>query len=108
MNWLAKLLLTSLAILLIGYLLPGLHIESFWSAFILTIVLTLLNLTVKPVMVILTIPLTIVTLGLFHLITNTVMVLIADYFVDGVYLDGFWWAFLFGILLSFVNGALDR
>lgn len=108
MNWLAKLLLTSLAILLIGYFLPGIQVESFWSAFILTVVLTLLNITVKPVMVILTIPLTVITLGLFHLVTNTLVVLIADYFVDGVFIDGFWWALLFGVLLSFVNSALDR
>jgi putative membrane protein len=68
------------------------------------VVLAVLNVFVKPVLVILTIPITIVTLGLFLLVINTLVILLADWLVPGFQVDGFWWALVFSILLSLING----
>ena len=103
---LLRLLLSSVSVLVVAYLLPGIDVSSFFSAFVIAIVLTLLNYIVKPLLIILTIPLTVVTLGLFLLVINAVIVLMADGLVSGFEVDGFWWALLFSLLMSLVNSLL--
>lgn len=106
MNFIIKLLLNGLAIMLTAYLLPGIQIEGFLSAVMLALVLAILNATLKPVLVILTIPVTFVTLGLFLIVINALVILLADYFIPGSNIDGFWWAVLFGFILSILNSIL--
>jgi len=86
-------------------ILPGAHVDSYINALIVAGVLAILNVLVKPVLIILTIPITIVTLGLFLLVINTLLILMADWLVPGFAVDGFWWALVFSLLLSLINGV---
>ena len=107
MNFLIRLLVTAAAAYGLTHILSGVHISDFTSAFIFAIVLAVLNAIVKPLLVFLTIPITIVTLGLFLLVINALIVLLADKLLDGLKVDGFWWAFIFSILLTIVSGFLN-
>jgi len=107
MNFLIKLLLTSLAVVVASYLLPGVEVNSFFTAVIIGVVLALLNVTIKPLLIIFTIPATIFTLGLFLLVINAIIILIADWLVSGFYVDGFWWALAFSLILWLVNTVLQ-
>jgi putative membrane protein len=79
------------------------HIPDFKDALILALVLALLNTFIKPILVILTFPITIVTLGLFLFVINAIIILLADKFLDGIRVDSFLWALLFSLLLSVVS-----
>lgn len=107
MNWIIRLLLNAVAVVLTAYLLPGVDVTDYWTALIVAIVLVVANVVVKPVLVILTIPITIVTLGLFLLVINALIILMADYLVDGFTVNGFWWALLFSLILSIFNSLFD-
>lgn len=106
MNFFVRLLLSAVAVLIVSYILPGVSVENFWAAFVLALVLSILNFFVKPILIILTIPLTILTLGLFLLVINALIILIADSLISGFYVEGFWWALLFSLLLSITNSLL--
>lgn len=103
-NWLAS----ALIILISAYLLPGVHVENFWTALVVAVVLGILNLLVKPLIVVLTLPITLVTLGLFLVIINALLILLAGQIVPGFEVDGFWWAVLFSILISIINTLTAR
>lgn len=108
MNFLINLLVTAASTLILGhYILPGVDISSFGAALIFAIVLGLLNALVKPILVILTFPITILTLGIFYLIINTLIILLADYFVNGITIDGFWWALIFSVTLSILTSIIN-
>ena len=107
MNTLVKILLTAAAVLLLANLLPGVHVVGYWGAIIVAIVLGLLRLFVKPLLILFTLPLTIMTLGLFLFVINAVIILIASELLDGFRVEGFWWAVLFSILLSFIQSILN-
>ena len=79
------------------------HIDGFKTALILALVLAFLNSVVKPIMIILTIPATVFSLGLFLLVINVVIIKIADYYVDGFNVYGFWSALIFSIVLTIIN-----
>lgn len=102
-SFLVRILITSFAVLITGYLLPGVHVDNFLTALILALVLALMNVTLKPLLIILTIPFTVVTLGLFLLVINAVVILISDAIIPGFIVDGFWWALLFSLVLSLIN-----
>jgi putative membrane protein len=106
MNILLRILLSAVAVILTSYLLPGVHVNNFLSALIVAVVLAILNGILKPILIILTIPITILTLGLFLLVINALIILIASSFIPGFYVDGFWWALLFSIILSFISYLL--
>lgn len=106
MNVLVKILLSSIAVIIASYLLPGVAVDSFMTAIIIAVILSLLNVTVKPILIVLTIPLTVFTLGLFLVVINALIVLLADYLIPGFIVDNFWWALLFSILLSIINALL--
>jgi putative membrane protein len=106
MNLLVRLILNAVAILLTSYLLAGVHVDGFFAAFMLALVLALLNAFLKPILVVLTIPITIFTLGLFLIVINAGVLLLASYWVPGTYIDGFWWAVLFGFIVSILNSIL--
>lgn len=109
MKFLMKLGASALAIMLLAFLLPGIHIqENFLYAVLLALVLSLLNAVVRPILVFLTLPATIISMGLFLLVINAAIVLIADKFMDGFTTDSFWWAMLFSILLSVINSVVAK
>ena len=100
MNFILKVLVTGLIDYLLQNILSGVRIVDIKTAALFALVLALLNAVVKPILVILTIPVTVFTLGLFLLVINAFMVLLAANFFKGVYVNGFWWALAFSILLS--------
>ena len=106
MNFFLKIILSAVAVLIVSYILPGVEIANFFMAIVLAFVLTLLNYIVKPLLILFTIPLTILTLGLFLLVINAIIILLADAMIPGFYVDGFWWALIFSLLLSLTNSLL--
>ncbi|OAB81727.1 phage holin family protein [Cochleicola gelatinilyticus] len=106
MNTILKILLTAVAVVILAYILPGVAVEGYVSAIIVAVVLALLRLIVKPILVILTLPVTLITFGLFLLIINAIIILMADYFVSGFAVNNIWWALLFSLLLSFLQSIL--
>ncbi len=106
MKVILRILLTALAVVVLAYFLPGVHVTSPSSAIIVAVVLALLRFIVKPILVIFTLPLTIMTLGLFLLVINALIIMLADYLVSGFAVTGFWIALLFSLLLSFFQSIL--
>lgn len=106
MKLIIRILLTAVAVFLIAEFLPGVSVESYVTAIIVAVVLAILNLIVKPILVILTLPVTILTLGLFLLVINAIIILLADSFVSGFGVDGFWIALIFSLLLSVFQSIL--
>ena len=98
----------SLAILASAYLLPGVYVESFWVALILAVVLGILNAILKPILLILTLPVNILTLGLFTFVLNALLIMLAANIVNGFKVDSFWWALLFSIILSVISSLFSR
>ncbi|MEE2800851.1 MULTISPECIES: phage holin family protein [Nonlabens] len=108
MKFLLKLLITAALVILLSKILPGASTTGWWSAILVAVVLSLLNFTVKPILQILTFPITIVTLGLFLLIINAVIILLADWLVGGFNVDGLWWAIIFSLLLAIGRSLLFK
>lgn len=106
-KFIGKILVTALAALIVSYLMPGVKIDSGTSAILLAVVLALLNGFVKPVLIILTIPITVLSLGLFLLIINMVIIKWASQIVSGFHIAGWWSAFWFSILLSVVTFLIE-
>lgn len=100
MNLLIRLVVTAGIVVLLAHFLPGVAVSGFAEALIVAVVLGLLNVIVKPILVILTIPITIITLGVFLFVINACIILLADHFIDGFSVNGFWTALLFSVLLS--------
>lgn len=109
MKFILNILITAVAVYLLAKLLdPHVIIRSGTTAVVFALVLAILNFTVKPLLIILTLPITILTLGLFLLIINTIIVLLAGKFVSGIVIHGFLWAFIFAFLLSVITTILQR
>lgn len=106
MNIFIRWIINAVAILILAYLLPGVGVDGFWSALIISLVLAVVNIFVKPLLIILTLPATVITLGLFLVVINALMILLVDRLVDGFRVSGFWWALVFSILLSLLNSFL--
>ncbi len=106
MNFILRMLLSAAAVLLIANFLTGVHVEDYTVAIIVALVLGFLFAFLKPFLVVLTLPITIVTLGFFLLVINTIIILLANKLVTGFSVDGFWWAMIFSILLSIVESFL--
>ena len=98
--------MSAIVVVLLCYFLPGAEVSSFLTAIIVAVVLALLNLFIKPILIVFTLPVTIVTFGLFLLVINAIIVLLADAFVGGFNIDGFWTALIFSLLLSFIQSLL--
>lgn len=108
MNGIVRFLLSGLAVLLTAYLLPGVHVEHYGYALLVAAVLSLANAVVKPILIVLTIPITVLTLGLFLLVINALIILLVDYFVPRFDVDGFWWALGFSLILSIFNSMFSE
>ena len=101
-------ILNAVALLAVAYLLPGITVASFGSALIAALVLGLVNMLVKPVLVLLTLPITIVTLGLFLIVINALLFWFVGSVLKGFQVNGFWWALLGAFIYSIVSGLLSR
>jgi putative membrane protein len=107
MKTLIHFVVSTIAILITAYILPGVHVSGLLAAFVLAVVLGAINLVLRPILIFLTLPITIFTLGLFVLVINGLLVMLASYIVPGFTVDSFWSAFLFGIVLAIVNWVLQ-
>lgn len=106
MKLILRLLLNAIAVVILSYILPGVGVDSMFTAIIVAVVLSILNFLVKPILVILTLPITILTLGLFLLVINAIIILIASNLIDGFQVASFWWAIIFSLLLAFLQAIL--
>ncbi|MCX7546756.1 phage holin family protein [Xanthomarina sp. F1114] len=106
MNLIIRILLTAVAVVVLAYLLPGVYVEGYGAAVIVAVVLGLLDAFVKPLLVVLTLPITVITLGFFLLVINALIILMANKFISGFTVDGFWIALLFSFLLSILQSIL--
>ena len=106
MNLIIKLLLNAIAVFVIAELLNGVYVDNYVTSLIVAVVLSVLNVLVKPVLIILTLPVTILTLGLFLFVVNALIILLADKLIVGFSVDGIWTAILFSILLSILQSLL--
>lgn len=106
MEILIRWLLSSLSIVATAYLLPGIHVESFITALVVSLVLGILNAVVKPILIIFTLPITLLTMGLFTFIINALLILLTSLIVHGFVVDGFLWALAFSVILSLIQSIL--
>ncbi|MBP1838329.1 phage holin family protein [Formosa algae] len=106
MNQVIKFLLTAFIVVLLGRFLSGIHVDDYITAIIVAIVLAILNILIKPLLQILTFPITIVTLGLFLLVINGIIILMAGYLVSGFHVDSIWSGILFSILLTILQSII--
>jgi putative membrane protein len=107
MNFLTKILVKNLAVILVSYFMPGVQVKNITTAIVVAVVLAFLDSIVKPIMIVLTIPVTIFSLGLFLLVINACLVLLADYFVEDFNVKGFFTALFFSIILSLTTSILE-
>jgi putative membrane protein len=100
------LLINSIVIFIGSYIVKGVSLKNYWTALGVAVVLAILNLLIRPFIVLLTLPLNILTLGLFTLVINAWILMLADKLIDGFEMDGFGWAVLFGLVITVLNGLL--
>jgi putative membrane protein len=108
MKFLLKIIITAVNAFVLAYILPGIDITDIYTALMVAFMLAILDATVKPLLILFTFPVTILTLGMFLFVINACIILGAEYFIDGFRVDGFWNALLFSILLSFFNSFVHK
>lgn len=106
MNLIISAIINGFAVFITAYFLPGVKVDGFITAIIVAIVLGIVNFVVKPVLHLLTLPITILTLGLFSFVINALMILLVSALVSGFHVDNFWAALLFSLVLSLVSSLL--
>jgi putative membrane protein len=106
MHLILRLIVSTIAVLVAALVLPGVHADDLLTGITVAVVLALLNTFLKPLLLLLTLPVTLLTLGLFILVINAALVLLADWVVPTFQVDGFWWALLFSIIVWIVQGLL--
>ena len=107
-RWLIKIMVCAVNAFILAYILPGIEIKDMLTALLVAVVLSLLDAVVKPLLVLFTLPATILTLGLFLFVINACIILIDDHFVHGFKIESFWHALLFSVLLSFFNSFVHK
>jgi putative membrane protein len=108
MKFLVRILVIAAVSFGLAHVLKGVHIDTFWTAIVFAVVLAILNIFIKPLIILLTLPVTILTLGLFLFIVNALVVALASKFVQGITIANFGWALLFSLILSIVTSILER
>lgn len=108
MKTIINIIITTILVVVIAYFMPGIRVDGFMTAIIVALVLGLLNIFVKPILVFLTLPATIFTLGLFLLVINAVIILLCEQLVGGFHVASFWSALLFSLVLSFCQAVASR
>ena len=107
MGFVLKLLVSSLAVFFVAYILDGVDLDGFPTAILVALLMGFFNAFLRPILIILTIPITLITFGLFLLVINAVIILLADYVLSGFQVDGFLTAIIFSILVSFFTWLLE-
>ncbi|WP_066836356.1 phage holin family protein [Rufibacter ruber] len=107
MGFILKIILTGIAALLLANFVPGILLEGIVSGILLALVLAILNAVVRPILIFLTIPVTFLTLGLFLLVINAIILYLADFILDGFSVEGFLNAIIFSLILSVVTYIID-
>lgn len=107
MNFLLKIITSAFAVFLVAKILPGVSVDDFLSAVLVAIVLAFLNTIVKPLLTLLTLPITVFTLGLFLLAINAFIIFFAEDLVNGFHVAGFWSALFFSLILSLFTAILN-
>src|SRR3989344_5603601 len=107
MKFLIDLLIRALVLLLTAYIVPGFRIDSYTTAVIVALVLAILNLLVKPLLIILTLPATILTLGLFLFVINAILIMIASNIIDGFKVESFTTALLASLVITIISSILN-
>jgi putative membrane protein len=107
MSFLIRLIFIGVIAYVLSLILHGVHINNIGTAIIFALVFAFLNAIVKPLLILFTLPVTIITLGLFLFVINACIILLADSLLDGLKVDGFWWALLFSIILSIFSSAAE-
>ena len=107
-KWLIKILVCAVNVFILAYILPGIEIKDMLTALIVAVVLSFLDAVIKPLLILLTLPATVFTLGLFLFVINACIILIDDHFVGGFKVENFWYALLFSMLLSFFNSYVHK
>jgi len=108
MGLLLKILVNGLAVFFTAWILPGVLITDYTTAVIVGILLAIVNTFLRPILLILTLPINILTLGLFTFVINAILVLLVDSFVGGFKVDTWLWALLFSIILAVVNSLFHK
>jgi putative membrane protein len=108
MNFIIKILISAVVAFGLSRILSGVHIDNIITAIIFAFVLAMLDAIVKPILIILTLPVTVITLGLFLFAINAIVILLAAKLIVGIKIDGFWWALLFSIILSIFNSGAQK
>ena len=106
MGLILRLITSALAVFITAYILPGIYLKGFFEAVIVAVVLGVINIIIKPFLLLLTLPINILTLGLFTFVINAGLILLASNLVEGFRVDGFWWAVAFSLVLSLVASFL--
>ena len=107
MYLLIRLVVNTLAVWAAAYILPGVRVQGWPTALVVAIVLGLVNAFLRPILLFLTFPITIVTLGLFVFVINALLILLVSKIVPGFHVDGFWWALLYSLVLALINALLS-
>jgi putative membrane protein len=103
----ARILISAVSVLLLSMVLKGIHVDDSLDAVFVALLLALLNATLRPLLILLTFPVTVLSLGLFLFVINALIILLAGKWIPGFSVDGFWWALLFSFLLSIVNSVFQ-
>lgn len=107
MRLIINLLVGTLAVIISAYILPGVKVDGFFTALVVAVILGVVNAFIKPILVVLTLPITVLTLGIFLFVINAVLVLLVSNIVPGFTVANFWWALLFSLVLSLVGSFLE-
>lgn len=108
MRFLIRIIVIAAVSFALARVLRGINIDTFWTAIVFALVLAILNIFVRPLLILFTLPVTILTLGLFLFVINAIVVLLASKFVEGITIANFWWGLLFSLILSVVSSILNR
>ncbi len=106
-GFLTKTIVLTLAIIIASYVLPGVHVQNIFIAIITAIVISLLNNFIRPILIVLTLPFTVITMGIFLLVINAVIILLTSKIIPQFHVDGFWTAFWFSLLITFLSYLFD-
>jgi putative membrane protein len=108
MSILIRWLLSALALMLVAYVIPGIELSNFYIALITAVIIGLLNVFIRPILVLITLPINIITLGLFTFVLNALLFWFAASFIDGFSVSGFWAAFFGALVFSVISSILSN
>ena len=100
------IIINTVAVFVTGYILPGIHLENFWTALVVAVVLGVINAVLRPIIFILTLPINLLTLGLFSFVIMGGLVYLTSAIVPGFTVDNFWWAMFFALIVAMINWFL--